>query len=118
MKFGKETENKIREVFRQEQFQDFMFEVVLGSSTDKNKKLYRDKYKLGLQEVENKLVCLIKSHINHNIPINRNSFVTFVLENIAEKFGGNDLDCNHIRFFAFCNQLYYMIFDIVAKPYF
>ena len=34
MRFEKETENKIREVFRQEDFQNFMFEAVFGESKD------------------------------------------------------------------------------------
>lgn len=35
-----------------------------------------------------------------------------------EYLGGDDLDCKNIKFFAFCNHLYYIIFDIVTKPYF
>ena len=72
MRFEKETENKIREAFRQEDFQNFMFEAVFGESKDED----------------------------------------------AEDLGGDDLDCKNIKFFAFCNHLYYIIFDIVTKPYF
>ena len=35
-----------------------------------------------------------------------------------EYLGCDDLDCKNIKFFAFCNHLYYIIFDIVTKPYF
>lgn len=52
------------------------------------------------------------------VVIKANAIVTFILENIAEDLGGDDLDCKNIKFFAFCNHLYYIIFDIVAKPYF
>lgn len=118
MRFEKETENKIREAFRQEDFQNFMFETVFGESKDEDNELYKNVYKFELEEVEDKLVYLVKSHIHHNVPINRNAIVTFIIENIAEDLGGDDLDCKNIKFFAFCNHLYYIIFDIVTKPYF
>lgn len=118
MKFEKETENKIREAFRQEDFQNFMFEAVFGESKDEDNELYKNVYKFELEEVEDRLVYLVKSHIHHNVPINRNAIVTFIIENIAEDLGGDDLDCKNIKFFAFCNHLYYIIFDIVTKPYF
>ena len=44
MRFEKETENKIREAFRQEDLQNFMFEAVFGESKDE---LYRNVYKWG-----------------------------------------------------------------------
>ena len=118
MRFEKETENKIREAFRQEDFQNFMFETVFGESKDEDNELYKNVYKFELEEVEDRLVYLVKSHIHHNVPINRNAIVTFIIENIAEDLGGDDLDCKNIKFFAFCNHLYYIIFDIVTKPYF
>lgn len=118
MRFEKETENKIREAFRQKDFQNFMFEAVFGESKDEYDELYRNVYKWELEEIEDRLIYLVKSHIHHNVPINRNAIVTFILENIAEDLGGDDLDCKNIKFFAFCNHLYYIIFDIVTKPYF
>ena len=118
MKFEKETENKSREAFRQEDFQNFMFEADIGESKDEDKKKKKNVYKFELEEVEDRLVYLVKSHIHHNVPINRNAIVTFIIENIAEDLGGDDLDCKNIKFFAFCNHLYYIIFDIVIKPYF
>ena len=118
MRFEKETENKIREAFRQEDFQNFMFESVFGKSKDQYDESYRNAYKWELKEIEDRLVYLVRSHIHHNVPINRNAIVTFIIENIAEDLGGDDLDCKNIKFFAFCNHLYYIIFDIVTKPYF
>lgn len=118
MRFEKETENKIREAFRQKDFQNFMFEAVFGELKDEYDELYRNVYKWELEEIEDRLIHLVKSHIHHNFPINRNAIVTFILENIAEDLGGDDLDCKNIKFFAFSNHLYYIIFDIVAKPYF
>lgn len=118
MRFEKETENKIREAFRQEDFQNFMFEAVFGKSKDEYNELYRNVYKWELKEIEDRLVYLVRSHIHHNVPINRNAIVTFIIENIAEDLGSDDLDCKNIKFFAFCNHLYYIIFDIVTKPYF
>lgn len=118
MRFEKETENKIREAFRQGDFQNFMFEAVFGKSKDEFDELYRNVYKWELKEIEDRLVYLVRSHIHHNVPINRNAIVTFIIENIAEDLGGDDLDCKNIKFFAFCNHLYYIIFDIVTKPYF
>lgn len=118
MRFEKETENKIREAFRQEDFQNFMFESVFGKSKDQYDELYRNVYKWELKEIEDRLVYLVRSHIHHNVPINRNAIVTFIIENIAEDLGGDDLDCKNIKFFVFCNHLYYIIFDIVTKPYF
>lgn len=49
MRFEKETENKIREAFRQEDFQNFMFEAVLGESKDEYDELYRNVYKWELK---------------------------------------------------------------------
>lgn len=95
-----------------------MFEAVFGESKDEYDELYRNVYKWELKEIEDRLVYLVKSHIHHNVPINRNAIVTFIIENIAEDLGGDDLDCKNIKFFAFCNHLYYIIFDIVTKPYF
>lgn len=118
MRFEKETENKIREAFRQEDFQNFMFEAVFGKSKDEFDELYRNVYKWELKEIEDRLVYLVRSHIHHNVPINRNAIVTFIIENIAEDLGSDNLDCKNIKFFAFCNHLYYIIFDIVTKPYF
>lgn len=118
MRFEKETENKIREAFRQEDFQNFMFETVLGESKDEFDELYRNVYKWELKEIEDRLVYLVRSHIHHNVPINRNAIVTFIIQNIAEDLGSDNLDCKNIKFFAFCNHLYYIIFDIVTKPYF
>ena len=118
MRFEKETENKIREAFRQEDLQNFMFETVFGESKDEYDELYRNVYKWELKEIEDRLVYLVKSHIHHNVPIKRNAIVTFIIENIAEDLGGDDVDCTNIKFFAFCNHLYYIIFDIVTKPYF
>lgn len=113
----KETENKIREKFRRDDFQDFMFESVFDSSKDEYDELYRNVYEYELQEIENELIFFVKCHIHHNIPINRNSIVLFVLENIVENLGDSDLDCKNIKFDAFCNQLYYMLFDIINKSY-
>ena len=118
MRFEKETENKIREVFRQDDLQNFMFEAVFGESKDEFDELYRNVYKWELKEIEDRLIYLVRSHIHHNVPINRNSIVTFIIENIAEDLGSDNLDCKNIKFFAFCNHLYYIIFDIVTKPYF
>lgn len=118
MRFEKETDNKIREAFRREEFQNFMFESVFGESKYDNNESYRNMYKWELQEIENNLVHLVRSHIHHNIPINRNSIITFIFKNVAEDIGVDDLDCKNIKFFAFCNHLYYIIFDIVTKPYF
>lgn len=118
MRFEKETENKIREAFRQEDFQNFMFEAVFGELKDEFDELYRNVYKWELKEIEDRLVYLVRSHIHHNVPINRNAIVTFIIENIAEDLGSDNLDCKNIKFFAFCNHLYYIIFDIVTKPYF
>lgn len=87
MRFEKETENKIREAFRQEDFQNFMFEAVFGESKDEYDELYRNVYKWELKVVEDRLVYLVKSHVHHNVSINRNAIVTFIIENIAENFG-------------------------------
>ena len=76
MRFEKETENKIREAFRQEDLQNFMFESVFGESKDEDNELYRNVYKWELEETEDRLVYLVKSHIHHNVPINRNAIIS------------------------------------------
>ena len=118
MKFEKETENKIREVFHKEEFQDFMFETIFGSSKNEDGELYRNVYKYELETAENELIHLIKSHVHHDILVYKNSIVSFVLENIVEKLNGDNLNCNNVDFFGLCGRLYCMIFDIIITYFY
>ena len=117
MRFLDETKTKLRQLFRNKEFQDFMFEGVFGDSKDEYDTTYRKVYSYELQEIEDKLICLVRAHIHHNILLNRQSIVSFILENIAENLGGDDIDCKNIKFFAVCNQLYYMVFDVIKDDY-
>ena len=117
MRFLDDTKTKLSELFRNPEFQDFMFEGVFGDSKDEYDTPYREVYSYELQEVENELICLVRAHIHHNIPLNRQSIVSFILENITENLGGDDIDCKNIKFFAVCNQLYYMVFDVIKDDY-
>lgn len=117
MQLEKVTEDKIRELFRSYEFQNFMFEMLVGDSRDENGELFKHVYKHELDETENELIYLIEAHVNHNIPLNRNSIISFVLRYVVDELLGIDLNCNHIRFFALCNQFYYMVFEEIRKYY-
>ena len=111
------TENEIREQFRSYEFQKFMFEMLTGSSKDENGELYNYVYKYELEEAEDEMIYLIQAHLNHNIPLNKNSIISFVLRHIVDNLLGDDLNCHRINFYALCNQLYYMVFEKIRKYY-
>ena len=69
MLLDKITENKIREHFRSYDFQNFMFEMLIGDSRDENGELIKHVYKHELEETEDELIYLIQAHVNHNIPL-------------------------------------------------
>lgn len=117
MLLDKITENKIREHFRSYDFQNFMFEMLIGDSRDENGELIKHVYKHELEETEDELIYLIQAHVNHNIPLNRYSIISFVLRHVVENLLGDDLNCHHVKFYALCNQLYYMVFDEIRKYY-
>lgn len=60
---------------------------------------------------------MVDSFIRHNIPMNRNCIVSFILTDIVDSLLGDDVNCNTIKFFGLCNQLYYMIFQETSKYY-
>lgn len=111
------TENKIREQFRSYEFQNFMFEMLTGSSKDENGELYKHAYKHELEETEDELLCLIAAHVNHNVLLNRNTVISFVLRHVVDNLLCSDLNCYNIKFYALCNQLYYMIFEEIKGYY-
>lgn len=113
-----DTENEIRKIFQREDLQNFMFESIFGTSAymmHGEMFNYRDIFSSELKHAETELVRLVRSHISHNIPINRSAIVTFVLTNIVAECCKDNGDCNRIQFFAFCNYLYYVIFDRTRK---
>jgi hypothetical protein len=117
LQLDKITEDKIREQFRSYEFQNFMFEMLVGNSRDENGELFKHVYNCELEETENELIYLIESHVNHNILLNRNTIISFILRHVVTELFNSDLNCNHIKFFALCNQLYYMVFKEIQKYY-
>lgn len=117
MKLDKTTENKIREQFRSQEFQDYMFEMVRGASKDEDGVPYRQVYVHELLGAEDDLIHMVDSFMRHNIPMNRNCIISFVLADIVDSLLGDYVNCNTIKFFGLCNQLYYMIFQEVSKYY-
>lgn len=117
MQLEKITEDKIREQFRSYEFQNFMFKMLVGDSRDENGELFKHVYKHELKETEDELIYLIEAHVNHNIPLNRNSIISFVLRHVVADLLGSQLNCNHIKYYALCNQLYYMVFKEIQKYY-
>lgn len=117
MQLDKITENEIREQFRSYEYQNFMFEMLTGSSKDENGELYKHVYKYELGETEDELIHLIQAHLNHNIPLNKNSIISFVLRHIVDDLLGDELNCKHIKFYSLCNQLYYMVSEEIRKYY-
>lgn len=117
MQLEKITEDKIREQFRSYEFQNFMFKMLVGDSRDENGELFKHVYKHELKETEDELIYLIEAHVNHNIPLNGNSVISFVLRHVVADLLGSQLNCNHIKYYALCNQLYYMVFKEIQKYY-
>lgn len=117
MQLEKITEDKIREQFRSYEFQNFMFKMLVGDSRDENGELFKHVYKHELKETEDELIYLIEAHVNHNIPLNRNSVISFVLRHVVADLLGSQLNCNHIKYYALCNKLYYMVFKEIQKYY-
>lgn len=115
MKLEKIDENRIREQFHSQEFQDYMFEMIRGESKDEDDIPYRQVYVHELLGVEDDLIHMINSFIRHNIPINRNCIISFILADIVDSLVGDDINCNTIKFYGLCNQLYYMIFKIISK---
>lgn len=117
MKLDSITENKIREQFHSQEFQDYMFEMIRGTSKDEDGIPYRQVYIHELLGVEDELIHMVDSFIRHNIPMNRNCIISFVLVNVVDSLINDDINCNTIKFFGLCNQLYYMIFQETSKYY-
>ena len=117
MKLDSITEKKIRDQFHSQEFQDYMFEMIRGTSKDEDNIPYRQVYTHELLGVEDELIHMIDSFIRHNIPMNRNCIISFVLVNIVDSLICDDINCNTIKFFGLCNQLYYMIFQETSKYY-
>lgn len=117
MKLDKTIENKIREQFHSQEFQDYMFEMIRGESKDEDGIPYRQVYVHELLGAEDDLINMVDSFIRHNIPMNRNCIISFILTEIVDSLIGDDINCNTIKFFGLCNQLYYMIFHETSKCY-
>ena len=117
MKLDNITEKKIREQFRSQEFQNYMFEMIRGTSKDEDDIPYRQVYAHELLGIEDELIHMIESFIRHNIPMNRNCIISFVLVNVVDSLINDDINCNTIKFFGLCNQLYYMIFQDTNKYY-
>lgn len=115
MKLEKIDENRIREQFHSQEFQDYMFEMIRGESKDEDGIPYRQVFVHELLGVENDLIHMVNSFIRHNIPMNRNCIISFILADIVDSLVSDDINCNTIKFYGLCNQLYYMIFKIISK---
>lgn len=94
-----------------------MFKMLVGDSRDENGELFKHVYKHELKETEDELIYLIEARVNHNIPLKRNSVISFVLRHVVADLLGSQLNCNHIKYYALCNQLYYMVFKEIQKYY-
>lgn len=117
MKLEKVIENKIREHFHSQKFQDYMFEMICGVSKNEDGIPYRQIYTHEVLEAEDNLINMIDRFIRHNIHINPNCIISFILTDIVDSIMGDDINCNTINFLRLCDQLYYMIFDKINNYY-
>lgn len=117
MKLDVVTENKIRKTFSSNEFLDFMFEMIVGNKNDEEDVPYRQVYDHELKGIENKLIHMVDSFLRHNIPMNRNCIISFVLINVVDGIIGAEINCNTVKFFALCNQIYYIVFEEIRKYY-
>lgn len=112
MQLTNEDKNKLLNIFN-DQFFDFMFDLIAGGKDDSDGIPYRQVYCYELMEVSNDLVGIVEQHIKYEIPISEDLIISFVLCRVAHNIiGGMD---DSIKFYAVCSLLYSRIMEIVKS---
>lgn len=107
---------EIRNIFLDEEFLDFMFEMLIGSKTDLDGTLYREEYEHELIGSFNELINIINIYFSYGVPINDKVITSFVLINIVDGICGHMH--SRIKFYALCSLLYRKLFYIFSRYYF
>lgn len=106
---------KIRSVFLDEEFLDFMFEMIIGNKVDDNGTLWREVYTHEIVESYDRLIEIIDIHILYNVPISERVITSFILIEVVDGICSGM--CSRIKFHAVCSLLYRKLFYIL-EPYY
>ncbi len=108
---------KIRSVLLNEEFLDFMFEMLIGDKVDANGTLWREVYKHEIVGPYDRLIKIIDTHISHKVPISEGVITSFILTEIVDGLCSGMCMCSRIKFHAVCILLYRKLFYIL-EPYY
>lgn len=112
MQLTNEDKNKLLNIFNDE-FWDFMFDLVAGGKNDSDGIPYRQVYCYECMEVSKDLTGIVEQHIKYEIPISKDLIISFVLCRVSHNIiGGMD---DPIKFYAVCSLLYSRIMEIVKS---
>lgn len=106
---------KIRSVLLDEEFLDFIFEMLIGNKTDVNGTLWREVYTHEIVGSYDRLIKIIDTHISYKVPISERVITSFILTEIVD--GLCSSMCSRIKFHAVCSILYRKLFYIL-EPYY
>ena len=98
-----------------EEFLDFMFEMLIGNKTDVNGTLWREVYTHEIVGSYDRLIKIIDTHISYKVPISERVITSFILTEIVD--GLCSSMCSRIKFHAVCSILYRKLFYIL-EPYY
>lgn len=112
MQLTNEDKNKLLNIFNDE-FWDFMFDLVAGGKNDSDGIPYRQVYCYECMEVSKDLTGIVEQHIKYEIPISEDLIISFMLCRVVNSIiGGMD---DSIKFYAVCSFLYNRIIKIVKS---
>lgn len=112
MQLTNEDKNKLLNIFNDE-FWDFMFDLVAGGKNDSDGIPYRQVYCYECMEVSKDLTGIVEQHIKYEIPISEDLIISFMLCRVVNNIiGGMD---DSIKFYAVCSLLYSRIMEIVKS---
>lgn len=112
--FNKDKE-EIRSIFLDEEFLNFMFEMLIGNKSYSNGTLWREVYTHEIAGPYARLIKTIDIHISYKVPISEKVITSFILTEIVDGLCSGM--CSRIKFHAVCSLLYRKLFYIL-EPYY
>lgn len=106
---------EIRSIFLDEEFLNFMFEMLIGNKSGSNGTLWREVYTHEIAGSYGRLIEIIDIHISYKVPISEKVITSFILTEIVDGLCSGM--CSRIKFHAVCSLLYRKLFYIL-EPYY